>query len=504
VPYSVGSDLPSNVKKLSDKKQRQWVHVWNATFKKTGSEERAFKAANAVASKKDYYDSYSYDSYKKLPRDSDLVNYKPLGANGNEGCASCHYFISPDRCYLVEGEISPTGLSDLYLSEDEAKWEVPPIAVQIVKEQTPWQQLVETIKGWATGGAAGERSLSPVTFYKQRDGGYRVLLTVSNQFQDRAGDIFSEAAHKEFVSWVDETGFKPEIQIWHAGSDSAIGQADFVDYINGFLVASGPVYEGKEEVVERLADQELGASHGFLGWFDKDNVALKYRSWEFTILPSFAAGNVWTDSTLVLKGDDVKFSDTKRAFLKQACGVDDATVTAWETATEHMQTTLQKAGISFKDAEMGDAVEQPKPPAQPPPQPAPPAKEGQQPNPPAGEASPGDGNQQSGSGAPQGPGTPTGGERAATQAPQFVVLSQEQFAQLVGGIKALEGQVQAATKSLDDAVADKFTAEVSKLPQGFVASKSDGNVVSEESKKQSTAWFGEIIGQQVKEVGGVR
>jgi len=34
MPYSGAddSDLPSNVKKLSDKKRRQWVHIWNSTY----------------------------------------------------------------------------------------------------------------------------------------------------------------------------------------------------------------------------------------------------------------------------------------------------------------------------------------------------------------------------------------------------------------------------------------------------------------------------------------
>jgi len=43
------SSLPERVKSgLSDKKQRQWAHVWNNTHKRTGDEGRAFAAANAV------------------------------------------------------------------------------------------------------------------------------------------------------------------------------------------------------------------------------------------------------------------------------------------------------------------------------------------------------------------------------------------------------------------------------------------------------------------------
>ncbi len=41
-------NAPDYVKKLSEKKKRQWIHIWNSTFKQTKNEEKAFKAANAI------------------------------------------------------------------------------------------------------------------------------------------------------------------------------------------------------------------------------------------------------------------------------------------------------------------------------------------------------------------------------------------------------------------------------------------------------------------------
>jgi len=48
MPYTKVSQLPTHVKKYDVKVARQWMHVFNSTLIKTGSEARAFKAANSV------------------------------------------------------------------------------------------------------------------------------------------------------------------------------------------------------------------------------------------------------------------------------------------------------------------------------------------------------------------------------------------------------------------------------------------------------------------------
>lgn len=52
MPYSTISQLPKHVKKYSPKLQRQWMHVFNSTHKKTGSEKRAFMSANSILKKR--------------------------------------------------------------------------------------------------------------------------------------------------------------------------------------------------------------------------------------------------------------------------------------------------------------------------------------------------------------------------------------------------------------------------------------------------------------------
>ena len=52
MPYDDISSLPANVKEYSSKLQRQWMHVFNTTYKKTQSDARSFKAANSVLKKR--------------------------------------------------------------------------------------------------------------------------------------------------------------------------------------------------------------------------------------------------------------------------------------------------------------------------------------------------------------------------------------------------------------------------------------------------------------------
>jgi hypothetical protein len=48
MPYATTSELPGYVKKYSPKVRRQWMHVFNTVYQKTGSESRAFSGANSV------------------------------------------------------------------------------------------------------------------------------------------------------------------------------------------------------------------------------------------------------------------------------------------------------------------------------------------------------------------------------------------------------------------------------------------------------------------------
>ena len=80
MPYTKVSELPKHVKKYSAKVARQWMHVFNSTFKKTGSEERAFKAANSILKKrfkrKNSMSNNTRNDYFNMLVDSWLGNLK--------------------------------------------------------------------------------------------------------------------------------------------------------------------------------------------------------------------------------------------------------------------------------------------------------------------------------------------------------------------------------------------------------------------------------------------
>jgi len=52
MPYNSVKELPKHIKKFSPVVRRNWMHVWNSVFKKTGSEARAFKGANSILKKR--------------------------------------------------------------------------------------------------------------------------------------------------------------------------------------------------------------------------------------------------------------------------------------------------------------------------------------------------------------------------------------------------------------------------------------------------------------------
>jgi len=77
MPYGSIESLPMHVKKYPAKIKRMWMHVFNSVFKKTNSEERAFKAANSVLKKnieKNSASKYGYDAYFNHLVDSFLKN----------------------------------------------------------------------------------------------------------------------------------------------------------------------------------------------------------------------------------------------------------------------------------------------------------------------------------------------------------------------------------------------------------------------------------------------
>lgn len=231
---------------------------------------------------------------------------------------------------------------------------------------------------------AGEKSST--LFFKDKDGGWRVVLLYSNKYEDRDNDILTEEAHKEFAEWVNASGFKPQITLFHLpslsnafwskvykayGDDAeklngvvrriykdtgwAIGEAERVVYMNGFAVMVGKVYEDKYPVAEKLSTmKELGNSHLFLTTDFSSNgdagmIVNKYRSFEGTILPRKRAANLLT--LPIFKENDMgvktKLTDADKQWLGEVLG--DATRDEMLQGTAALEKDLDTL-LSFKSA----------------------------------------------------------------------------------------------------------------------------------------------------------
>ncbi len=386
------SKLPSNVKPLSLEKRRQWVGAWNGRFRDCQSdggsadtcESSAFAVANAAIKKsmseeemavfvKDMDELATAKFYAGQVESWDIYQaqfsqeeseYSATGGAEDRACSNCRWFVPPGACIVVEGyplPIVPNGISNKWLARKEAE-EMDPIPVRIVEGEAALSSLMETAKGMIASlgnllknSAKDDGPPEPnrqFAMYKDADGKTRWVAWMTNKFRDRdnPAEIIEEKAHQEYVAWVDKSGKFPEAWLWHTPG-TRWGVADMVDYTDGFLVASGTVDKGSEDVAEALEGQDLGVSHGFryrhsdpgqgiIGW---------YRSFELSPLPPDAAANQWTSLDVINQEVEMGFNAAKREFLVDKLG--EETVALLEDDTKGMREALEKAGVEWKDLE---------------------------------------------------------------------------------------------------------------------------------------------------------
>jgi len=193
------------------------------------------------------------------------------------------------------------------------------------------------------------------SFYLTKEGdSYRWLSVVTNKWEDRQGEVFTEESHREYERWVTETKQYPELRLWHIPG-TRIGQADFVGYADGFMVHSGTIDLDRVDVAEALTKlpDKLGVSHGYryrVGDMDSDEKAYKrYRTFEDSVLPLNRAANPYTLFTLGGEDIEMGFSEQKREFLVKTFG-EERTKGIEETLAK-MSSDLASKGIRWKELE---------------------------------------------------------------------------------------------------------------------------------------------------------
>lgn len=185
---------------------------------------------------------------------------------------------------------------------------------------------------------------------KQADGRLRWFARYSNAWQDRDGEIATEAGHKEYIEWAYGNKTFPQLWLWHTPG-TRIGEADWLEFSDGFAHASGLIDQGKEAAAQQLASQkELGVSHGFVSVQSGKDIH-RYRTFEISVLPLKRAA-VWTTDFNVIgkEAEAVAFTKDKREFLVGVIG--EEAVKQLEAGTEKAAASLKQLGVAYKDSQV--------------------------------------------------------------------------------------------------------------------------------------------------------
>lgn len=409
MPYASNDDLPAYVKKLPPAKQSQWRAVFNSCMKDGRGESQCFAMANGVAKKSvkdfeaegDVVDELTAELAERLYQASDEGEAPAEGeligdelseakmARTQMQASSFAYIDSHGGRHLPINDAAHVRnalarFSQTQFESDAAKSAAMRkiraaakrfgVEVGGGKKQSFGERVLSAIFGARANpssrdAGAGEAGAPPtprvkgpvpcLSVIKQADGRMRWFARYSNAWEDRDKEILTEASHKEYIGWADANKLYPELWVWHTPG-TRFGQADWLDFSDGFALASGLVDEGEaaERVVNFLqekaaAEGGIGVSHGFVT-ADGDvqgKYINRYRTFEISVLPLERAA-VWsTDFNivgLVKEAEAMSFSADRRKWLVDALGED--TVGKLEANTSAVANQLKELGIEYKES----------------------------------------------------------------------------------------------------------------------------------------------------------
>lgn len=169
-------------------------------------------------------------------------------------------------------------------------------------------------------GAMCEAGKSAFGVFKGLDGNYYGLGVVTNCYEDLEGEIIRDAAHKEFVAYLDANPTQaPELWTWHTPGTARKSRAIWWDYTdNGFFWRLYPLTPAEAKALEPITPCAM--SHQFNG-IKEGNEWAYYRTFEDSVLPVGAEANPYTSFDVVAKEYlTMGFTPDKRAFLEQIHG----------------------------------------------------------------------------------------------------------------------------------------------------------------------------------------
>jgi hypothetical protein len=407
MPYSGASDtsLPEHVKKMSAGMRAQWVEVFNSSMKAGHDEGTAMAMANGVANKRKE------------------AEYDPVTG------------------VIIWADGAPTIKQKLWYNEEE------PITQAVESEMSTVKKALQSIaKALGVGDTTKEVVLKAnnnnILFVKTSDGALRFFTSFTNCFKDLQGEVITQAAHKDYVFWATNKEQYPDLWLWHSGPQSKFGKVDWLDYSDGFVLASGVIDADKEHIAAAIEKEVVKVSHGFYGVSNVAKEIVAYRTFEISILPAANAANPYT-SFNIAKDTQMPFSPTKKAWLKTVANMTDEAITTWETNLASMSESLKALGIEYKET-IEDSI----------------------------------------------------GAEVANYAKVLLAL--------VESVKSLSDQVKVqsvATTELEAKLAagvasqveSAILAKIAQAPTGFTATQSKDNIVAKEKAENDFSWFAALV-----------
>lgn len=199
---------------------------------------------------------------------------------------------------------------------------------------------------------------------KDATGSWRAVLFPTNNFKDRDGEILSQAAHQEYVGWVNKNmDCAPVFATWHKAGTARTNPLDFVGYENGIMIASLPLTEIEAaRILKMQAVVDIGLSIGGIALErdpENNKIITKYRMFEVSDLPLERAANPFTAIELISKEAQMD-SKAMKEYLAGMIGDEQRA----EKIVEKMaltQAELRKAGVEEKEVKPAEPAAAPVP-----------------------------------------------------------------------------------------------------------------------------------------------
>lgn len=298
------------------------------------------------------------------------ANYTELGGlSGGQACANCRWF-SPgsSSCYVVEGQIVPTGVSSLWRAKAQPV-EPEPLPVVIVDsgaeslaaKTAPPTPGPATVKTYPLN--AAQKALDSVEF-ESAESGFKVLPGGrwvgwwTNNARDKTGEQFTMQSIDNFIARVDSKQV-PYPELWYKHLHIPMGRADSLARVGYLALATGTFYDTPTGQAGRKAyeaDQAAGKpktmSHQFLypGSLKRNGVIHAFNAFEISPLDKGEEANPITGFG-VKSAMKVVLSAEKRAELLDKFGGDNEYVNKLLNFADITSKAMEDAGLDLKSLE---------------------------------------------------------------------------------------------------------------------------------------------------------